>query len=296
MNFNFLKYKKIYYFLSLCLGLSSLFFLFVFQLNFGIDFLGGSILEIEFKERVENLIVEEKLKTLDLGELNVQSIAEKGFIFRFKETGETTHKKILAKLQEITEFEEKRFESIGPVISREIREKTIFLTITSLLAMLFYIAFSFRKISFPLSSWQYGLISIFALSFDVLFCLGIFSFLGKFNNVQFSIPIVTALLTVIGYTVNDKIVVLDRIRENLLMLKKADFEEIINLSLNQILIRSFSTGTCSLLVLAALFLWGGETLKYFVLTLILGILIGTFSSLFLAAPLCTSLFKTKVKT
>ena len=131
------------------------------------------------------------------------------------------------------------------------------------------------------------------LFFDVLIPLGSFALLGKLYNIQFNIPIVTALLTILGYTINDKVIVFDRIRENLLKRTGEGFEDLVNQSLNQTFFRSLSTGTCTLFVLFAIFLFGGETIKYFALTLIIGIIIGTYSSLFLAAPLLVSWLKWK---
>lgn len=289
MNIPFLKYKKFYYVFSFALILATILSLFVFRLNFGIDFLGGTILEVDFKNRPETLLIEEKMKELNLGEVIVQPTGDNGAILRFREIDETTHQTLLAKLGELSGgVEEKRFESIGPVIGRELREKTLILVSVSLLALLVYIGLSFSKVSRPLSSWQYGIISIVTLGFDVLIPIGLISLLGKFSNVQFNIPIVTALLTILGYTINDKVIVFDRVRENLLKSRGMDFESLVNQSLNQTLTRSLSTGFCTLLVLFAIFFFGGETLRYFALVMITGIVVGTYSSLFIAAPLLVS--------
>ena len=294
MNIPFLKYTKAYYIFSGVLLLASLISLLVFGLRFSIDFSGGSILEVSFENRPENQLIQEKLKDLNLGEMVIQPMGEKGVIMRMKEVDENIHQQIILKLQEMQpKTEEKRFESIGPVIGKELRQKTIILIVVSLTALLIYITIAFRKISRPLSSWQYGIISIIALFFDALIPVGVFASLGKFYNVQFSIPIVIALLTLLGYTINDKVVVFDRVRENLLKIRGGDFNACVNQSLNQILVRSISTGSCTLLVLLAIFFFGGETLKYFSLTLIIGIIVGTYSSLFLASPLLVSWQKMK---
>ena len=290
---NFVKYFKFFNILSLLLFLSAIFSLFFFGLKFSIDFTGGSILEVDFEERPGNPIIQEKLKDLNLGEIVVQPIGERGVILRMPETDEETHQKIISKLNEISKVEEKRFESIGPTVGKELRDKTVTLIIVSLVFLLIFIAIAFSKISRPISSWQYGLISIITLSFDVTIAIAIFSLLGKLYNAQFNIPIVTALLTILGYTINDKVIVFDRIRENILKEQKKTFEETVNLSLNQTLTRSLSTGTCTLLVLFSLFFFGGETLKYFSLILIAGIIIGTYSSLFLATPLLVIWLKSK---
>ncbi len=295
MYINFLKFKKIYFVFSGILIIGSLISLFAFGLKPGIDFTGGSILEVNFEERSENVKIQEKLKDLNLGEIIIQPTGEKGVILRMKEIDENAHQKILSKLGELSKVEERRFENIGPLIGTELRQKTIILVVISLIALLIYIAIAFRKVSWPASGFQYGIISIVTLTFDVLVPIGLFGFLGKLYNIQFNIPIVTALLTILGYTINDKVIVFDRVRENLLRKRKENFEEILNQSLNQTLIRSLSTGTCTLLVLFFIFFFGGETLKYFSLTLIVGIIVGTYSSLFLAPPLLLSWLKWKKK-
>ncbi len=288
MAIPFLKYRKPYYVLSGLFVLASITSLVIFGLKFGTDFLGGSILEADFEIRPENQTIQEKLKDLNLGEITIQPTQEKGIILRFKEIDEDTHQQIISKLNEISTLTEKRFESIGPTIGTELRQKTIILVVVSLVALLFYIAISFKKISHPIPSWQYGIVSIITLFFDILIPIGVFALLGKFYNIQFTVPIVTALLTILGYTINDKVIVFDRIRENILKIREDNFEVLVNTSLNQTLLRSLSTGSCTLLVLVSIFFLGGETLKYFALTLIIGIVAGTYSSLFLAAPLLVS--------
>lgn len=288
MNIPFLKYKKLYYVFSGALAVGSLVCLLLFGLKFGIDFLGGSILEVDFEQRPENPAIQDKLKDLNLGEIILQPTGEKGVILKLKDIDEETHQEILKKLGEISNIQELRFESIGPVIGKELRQKTITLIIISLAALLIYIVISFRKVSFPFSSLQFGVISIVALAFDVLILIGVFASLGNFYNVQFSIPIVTAFLTILGYTINDKVIVFDRVRENILRTRGIDISSLVNRSLNEILFRSLSTGACTLLVLFFIFFLGGETLKYFALTLIIGIIVGTYSSLFLASPLLVS--------
>ena len=292
---NFTKYFKFYNVFSCLLLFSAIFLLFAIGLNFSIDFTGGSILEIDFEKRPENPVIQEKLRDLNLGEITIQPTGDKGVILRIKEINEASHQDLLSKLGEISKVNEQRFENIGPVVGKELRQKTITLIIVSLLSLLIYITIAFSKVSRPISSWQYGVISILTLSFDVLVAIGIFTLLEKFYQVQFSVPIVTALLTILGYTINDKVIVFDRIRENILKGQKKTFEETVNLSLNQTLTRSLSTGTCTLLVLLFIFLFGGETLKYFSLILIVGIIVGTYSSLFLATPILVSWLKWKTR-
>jgi len=212
MQINFLKYRIIYFVFFGILLLGSIFSVFYFGLKPGIDFTGGSILEINFETRPENQVIQEKLKDLNLGDITIQPTEENGVIIRMKEINEDVHQQIISKLGELSKVNEKRFESTGPVIGKELKQKTIILIIISLAALLIYIAISFRKASWPLSGFQYGVISIITLTFDVLIPIGIFCLLGRLYNVQFSIPIVTALLTILGYTINDKVIVFDRVR------------------------------------------------------------------------------------
>jgi len=295
MSIPFLKYSKIYYIFSGLLTMAAISALFVFGLRFGIDFTGGSILEVEFEQRPENAAIQEKLKNLNLGEITIQPTGEKGVILRLKNIEEPIHQEILKNLGVLSGVKELRFENIGPVIGKELRQKTIILIIISLAALFIYIAISFRKVTFPFSSWQFGIVSIIGLFFDVLIPISVFALLGKLYNIQFNIPIITALLTILGYTINDKVIVFDRVRENISRIRGIDFNTLVNQSLNEILFRSLSTGTCSLLVLFFIFLLGGETLKYFALTLMIGITVGTYSSLFLASPLLVSWLQRRQK-
>ena len=283
---SFIRYRKYYFLFSGLLVLASLACLMIFGLRFGIEFTGGSILEVEYKEyRPCNKVIREKLDELDLGGFLIQPTREKGVILRLREIDEDTRKQILYKLGQV---EQKRFESIGPVIGKELREQTKFAIILALFLILFYIIFSFRKISRKIKSWHYGIVSFFTLCHDILIPLGILAVLGHFYNIEITIPIIIALLVIFGYSINDTVVIFDRIRENLLKQRGIAFEEVVNTSINQTLIRSFNTSFTTLLVLLALFFFGGITLKYFSLVLIIGIIVGTYSSIFLAAPLLVS--------
>ncbi|MEK7071737.1 MAG: protein translocase subunit SecF [Patescibacteria group bacterium] len=291
MVVDFVKYRKIYYILSGILVISSLFSLIFYRLNFGIDFTGGSILTLEFKnDRPTNQEVENKLADLNLGEITVQPTGENDLILRVKYIDEAIHRQLLQKFN--GQVEEKSFDSIGPTIGRELTNKTFIFIFLVLFAIILFIAFAFRKSSRPVSSWQYGLVAaLVAFLHDVLIPLGVFSLLGKFYNIQVTIPIVVGLLTILGYSVHDTIVVFDRIRENISRSGSRAFELIVNDSLNQTLVRSINTSLTTLLVLLAIFFVGGETLRYFSLILILGIITGTYSSIFIASPILTSIHK-----
>lgn len=300
---NFVKYRKIYFIFSGILILGCLISLIIFGLKPGIDFTGGSILEVEYKnERPENKVIKESLVGLDLGEILIQPADEKGIILRMKDISEDAHRQVLEKLRRPTEggypdeIEEKRFESIGPVIGKELKEKTKIVVIVALLAMALYITFAFRRVSRPVSSWQYAMGSLFSLSHDILLPLGIFSILGKLYGVQITIPVITALLTIVGYAINNVVVVYDRIRENLLRGRELAFEETANRAINQTLSRQINTSLTTLFPLVFIFFLGGETLRYFALALILGIVVGTYSSIFLASPILVSWLKFRQKS
>jgi len=297
MVINFIKYRKVYFILSGITILGSLVCLIIFNLNLGIDFTGGSILEVEYKaDRPSNQIIRDKLANLDLGEIYIQPSGEQGVILRMKDISEDTHQEVVQKLNETGELEERRFEAIGPTIGRELKQKTKIVVILSLLAIVLYIAWAFRRVSRPVSSWQYGIASLFCLTHDILIPLGILSVLGKFYGVQINIPVICALLTVIGYAINNVVVVYDRIRENILRFGKLEFTEITNSSINQTLTRQINTSLTTLFPLFFIFFWGGETLKYFALTLILGITVGLYSSIFLAIPILVQWLKLRRKT
>ncbi len=292
MQINFIKYSKIYYFFSGLLITGAIVSLIVFGLKFGIEFTGGSVLEIDFQqERPSNEIILQKISDLNLGEITLQQTGDKGVIMRLKEIDEPTHQQILLKVKETFPLEEKRFELIGPSIGSELRKKTTVAMILTLIAITLYIAFAFRKVSRPVKSFEYGIASLIALFHDILVPVGIFSLLGEFYNVEITIPIIAALLTILGYSVHDTIVIFDRIRENLLRRSSQSFEETTNWSLNQTLGRSINTVLTVLIVLFAIFFFGGETLKYFALALIIGIGSGAYSSIFIASPLLVSWYK-----
>lgn len=294
---NFIRYRKIYYTFSGILIAASLFALFFFGVNLGIDFTGGSILEVEFNNsRPSNQKVQEGLANLNLGSIYLQTTGEKGLILRLKTIDESAHQELIERLKEEGEFAEKRFEVIGPAIGQELQQKTKTLIALSLLAIVLYVALSFRRISRPLLSWHYGLVTAFvALFHNILIPLGVFSVLGEFLEIQITIPIIVGLLTVFGYSINDTIVVFDRIRENLLRRKGITYEDTVNLSLNQTFTRSLNTSLTTLFVLISLFFFGGESLKYFALVLILGVTLGTYSSIFIASPILVSWLNFKQK-
>jgi len=289
MNFPFTKFSKVYYTLSGILIIASVASLIIFGLKFGIEFTGGSNMEITFTQtRPSNEEISRSLTQFNLGEVTIQPTGANGAVLKFKGVDETTHQEILTKINTLSPVEERGFQYIGPSVGQELKNKTIMAIVLALLAITLYIAFAFRKVSRPVASWKYGIASLIALFHDILIPLGVFSVLGHYYNIEITIPIIAALLTIIGFSVHDTIVIFDRIRENILRRGMGAFQETVDLSLNQTLGRSISTVATVLIVMFALFFFGGETLKYFSLALIVGVSAGAYSSIFIASPILVS--------
>jgi len=287
------KYRKIYFFFSALLIIGSILSLVFWGLRFGIDFTGGSLMEVEFlNQRPGNQEIQERLSGLDLGQINLQPTGDKGLIIRLKDIDEETHQSILENIG-LVEIAEKRFESIGPLIGQELKQKAIWAIGLALIAIILYIAWSFRKVSRPVASWQYGLVAIVALFHDILITLGFFSVLTHFREIEIGLPFVAAFLTILGYSVNNSIVIFDRVRENLLKTNWDDFGQVINQSVGQSLTRCLNTALTTLFVLLSIFFLGGQTIKYFSLALVVGIIVGTYSSIFITGSLAVSWYNRK---
>lgn len=292
INIPFIKFSWVYYIFSGILIIASVSLLFNYGLKFGIEFTGGTLIEMQFENQMpSNEVVRKALEPVNLGEIIIQPAENNSMLLKFKPVDEATHQQIIAKIGETGKAAEKRFEFIGPSVGEELKQKTMTATLFCLLAITLYIAFAFRKVSRPVASYKYGITSLIALFHDVLIPLGVFALLGHYFETEVTIPIVAALLTVIGFSVHDTIVIFDRIRENIIKRSGFSFEDTVNWSLNQTLIRSINTTLTVMIVLFALFLFGGETLKDFALALIVGICAGTYSSIFIASPLLVSWHK-----
>src|SRR3989344_558191 len=283
---HFTKYSKFYYIFSGILMAVSIASLVVFGLKFGIEFTGGSNMEIMFSEnRPANEEISKALESFNLGEVVIQPTGENGMVLKFQGVDETTHQDILAEINKVALAQETSFTFIGPSVGQELKNKTIIAILISLLAITIYIAFAFRKVSRPVASWKYGVTSLIALVHDIIIPLGVFSLLGHLYQVEITIPIIAALLTILGFSVHDTIVIFDRIRENILRKGMNSFDETVDESLNQTIGRSLSTVATVLIVMFALFFFGGATLKWFSLALIVGVSSGAYSSIFIASPL-----------
>lgn len=297
MKLNIIKNSKYFYIFSGTLVLISILSLIAWGLKPSLDFTGGSFLELNFTaNRPAPTDIQKSLSELDLGELKIQESGEKNIILRFKHIDEETHQKIISQIRDIFKNEnnstglvqEERFESVGPIIGKELRDRSWVAIFLASIMIIAYIAYTFRKVSKPVASWKYGLAAVIALIHDILIVTGIFSLLGYWAGIEVDALFITALLTILGFSVHDTIVVFDRTRENLSKHYSPDFSQVVNDSVNQTLIRSINTSVTILLVLVTLYVFGGSTISNFVLALIVGIIIGTYSSIFVASTLIVS--------
>ena len=279
-NFNFEKNFKLANISSLFLVLASVFMIFFKGLNFGIDFKGGTLIELRCdSENIQISDVRASFNNLNLGDVNVKEFGKKGdYLIKFerKEFDERNSIKIIKenvknKLQGNIDF--RRIENVGPKVSKELLESGLLAISLALAAMLFYIWVRFE--------WQFSIGSIIAIFHDVLITIGLFSLL----SLEINLSIVAAVLTIVGYSMNDTVVIYDRIRENLIKYSSLKIGEISNKSINETLSRTVITSTTTLLALISIFILGGEILKGFSLAMIIGVIIGTYSSIFVASPI-----------
>jgi|SRR6056300_206418 preprotein translocase SecF subunit len=287
---NFSSLFKVANIISLIAVLISIFFLFFKGLNYGVDFKGGTLLEIRIDNpNIEIQDIRNSLKIKDLGDVNVKQFGKKGdFLIKFEKSSSENDQFIGELKEEIskslnTEVNFRRVENVGPKVSSELLKNGLTAIALSLAAMLFYIWIRFE--------WQFSLGSIIALIHDVIITLGIFSIL----SFEVNLSIVAAVLTIVGYSMNDTVVIFDRIRENLLKFSKIEINEIANISINETLSRTLITSLTTLLALLSIFILGGEILKGFSFAMILGVIIGTYSSVFVASPVL-NYFKVSQKT
>jgi preprotein translocase subunit SecF len=286
---NLLKYKNYFFALSLLIIIPGIIALFAWGLKLGIDFQGGTLWEVGFPAAQTQVSPTEVSGLISQSGVEVSQAtltANKTVIIRLKVTDEAKIKEIKGKVAEkFGKTEDVRLDTVGPTISKELTQKALLAVGISILAIVLFISWSFRKVPKPTSSIAFGFCTVFALVHDVIVVVGIFAILGHFANIEIDSLFITALLTVIGFSVHDTIVVFDRVRENLIKHSGYSFEEVVNHSLSQTLGRSLNTSLTAVFVLVALYLFGGETIKTFVLALLVGIISGTYSSIFNAAPL-----------
>lgn len=275
--------------MSGALFVAAVFALVVYGLKPGMDFTGGSVLEVSFT--TERPAVPEVRGSVEsaFGNAVVQTSGDTNMIVKTRFLTEDEHQNLLDLLR--TSYEkgdqkvlEQRFETIGPSVSAELKQRSVTAIIVVCVAIILFIAYAFRKVSKPVASWKYGVVAVVALMHDVTITAGVFAFLGKFMGVEVDVAFVVALLTILGYSVNDTIVVFDRVRENLIRRSTEHFDETVNYAVNETMARSLNTTLTTLFPLATLFFLGGETIKYFSLALWIGIFLGAYSSIFVASP------------
>ncbi|NQV11987.1 protein translocase subunit SecF [Candidatus Uhrbacteria bacterium] len=278
--------RKLWFGISGAMVIISIILLATLGLKLNIDFTGGSLLEVEYTdERADITEIRASVEDAGFVEGAVQPSDDKGLIVRQATLTEDRHQELVAVLETFGELDELRFDSIGPVIGAELQKKSFVALGLIFLAIILYVAFAFRKVSRYIKSWKYGVLTIVAALHDIMIPLGVFALLGHFTGATVGTAFVAALLTVLGYSVNDTIVVFDRVRENLIEDGDGHFEQTVEDSVNQTLARSINTTVTTLLALVAIYFFGGETVKDFVLVLINGIGVGAYSSVFLASPL-----------
>ncbi|MFA4846394.1 MAG: protein translocase subunit SecF, partial [Patescibacteria group bacterium] len=327
-SFRIVQKRKLWFAISGLLILASIFVVPMNGLNLGLDFTGGTLMEIQFSQPLvvdssttpETALVEE-LKAVeanllseqgtnettvtsetsttpaltssateqiavDLGDPIVVSSGENTWMIRMKHITNETHEALLTDLEaKFGDLEEIRYNTIGATVGAQMAQKAVIAIILALIAIVFYIAFAFRHIPRHLSPWRFGISAIIALAHDVFIPVGVFAVLGAVLNVQIDALFITALLTIIGFSVHDTIVTFDRIRENVRNQKASEeFEDVANRAINETLSRSINTSGATLMTIAALFFFGAEPIRYFVLALMIGIFIGTYSSIFIATP------------
>ncbi len=259
----------------------------VWGLKLGIDFTGGSLMEVEYKTI---------RSSLDLPGVTIQPVGEKGLILRMPAIDEAQHQSLLGELRKYGDLDEKQFTSIGPTIGAELKKNSLYAIILVMLMIALYIAWAFREVSQPVSSWKYGVAALVALIHDVSIPAGFFALLGHFYGVTVDTLFVTALLTILGFSVHDTIVVFDRIRENLKKLGgREPFENVVEKSLRQTIGRSINTSVTVMVVMLALYFFGGLATKFFALTILIGVFFGTYSSIFIASFLLVTWHKWGLK-
>lgn len=300
------RQRKIFFIITTILVLFSVGSMIVRGFNFGIDFTGGSILEVSYEgSRPDSDKIREKLDSLavadgvSLGVYSLRPSGDRSYVLRTKEIGNEAKNKVFAalSLDGQVKAEEDRFNTVGPTVGNELRNKAYMAIAVTILGIVFFVTFAFRKVSRPVSSWRYGLATIIALVHDVVISAGVFIFLTPFIGAELDLLFMTALLAILGYSVHDTIVVFDRIRENLRVNNEThrteQFEEVVGRSVTQTMGRSINTSLTIVLVLIALYFLGGESTRDFALLLTVGIIIGTYSSICIASPLLVVFEKMK---
>jgi len=288
-NINFVSKFKKANFISIIIFVLSIILISFKGLNYGIDFKGGTLIELRTETSIDTSLIRESLRTMNLGDVNVKKFGKKGDYLIKVEQKNSNNSSLIPDIKKTlndylnTEVDFRRVENVGPKVSSELLQSSVIAITLALAAMLFYIWVRFE--------WQFSVGSIIALFHDVTITLGIFSLL----SLEINLSIIAAVLTIVGYSMNDTVVIYDRIRENLLKYNKISISDIANLSINETLARTIITSVTTLLALFSIYILGGEILRGFSFAMILGVIIGTYSSIFVASPIL-KFFKVSYKT
>ncbi len=289
---NIVKHRIWFYVISGILIAASFASLALWGLKPGIDFQGGTYWEFQFAKQIDKGTVEQTLQKTVTGDVIVQQSGNL-FTVRTKELTEQDHQNLIAVAKTIDpSFSELQWQTVGPTVGDTLRQKSIEAIVFVIIGISLYVAFAFRHASKPISSWKYGLITVATLFHDVSIPLGFFAIIGHFMHIEIDTNFIVAMLVIMGFSVHDTIVVFDRIREKLRVLRIATpFPELVNQSLNETLTRSINTSFTVLLALIAIYIWGSYTLKWFILTLMVGIFTGTYSSIFIGSTLLVDVWR-----
>lgn len=283
-----IRYKKFFIGISSVLVLLSLVSIFVFGLKPGIDFTGGSSLELSYKNSNRPQIeeIENALTNNGFGDASVQPFGEQGILIKSRGLSEQERASVVASLSKGGyDIEQKSVTTVGPSVGVEMKQKAILSIFLVLISIIFFVAYAFRKVSAPISSWKYGFVVITALVHDIIIPTGVYALLGHLIGVEVDTLFIVALLTTLGLSVSDTIVVFDRVRENLRLTPNKPFDQLVGESLSQTAVRSANTSIVVLLMVLALVFFGPQSTRLFSIVLAIGMFFGTYSSIFLASPL-----------
>jgi preprotein translocase subunit SecF len=293
-----IKYKKLFVGLSVVFVALSIASIIAFGLKLGIDFKGGSSLELNYPvARPAIADIKDSLVNAGFGDASVQTTGTNGISIKSRDLSETERATVisLASLDGKSNVEQKSFTTIGPSVGHELKKKAIASILLVLIAIILFVAYVFRKVSHPVSSWKYGFVVIIALMHDIIIPTGVFALLGHLYGVEVDTLFIVALLTTLGLSVMDTIVVFDRIRENIIAKKNKSFDELVGESLSQTFGRSINTSLVVLLMVLSLVFFGPASTKLFSIVLAIGMFFGTYSSIFLASPLLVIVEKLQKK-
>ncbi|HUD08490.1 MAG TPA: protein translocase subunit SecF [Candidatus Saccharimonadales bacterium] len=294
--YNILGKRKYFYIFSGTLMLLSVIVLSTWKLKYGLDFTGGTLMELQ-NVKAQSSDLKSVLSDAGINDAVVSPTQNNGFLVRYANSSDEKNQEVLAKLKEkFPDVQNTSLDYVGPSISSDLKSNAFWALLFAVIGIAAYVAYAFRKVSRPVESWKYGVGAVVALVHDVLITVGIFAVLGHFLNIEVDSAFIAALLTILGFSVHDTIVVYDRTRENLLKSGSGEkFDETVNRSLNETMARSINTSLTVLVTLLAIFIFGGQSIKTFTLALLIGITFGTYSSIFVASALIVDWWKWEKK-